>query len=193
MPSSGCRNPKSDLMHFIILDLEATCWQGNAMDRNQEIIELGAYRVNGYGEWIDHFQTFVRPVMHPRLSTYCMDLTGISQEQVSKSKPFDQAFLRFEEWLHDIDGTSVLCTWGARDMEIIREECERHDQDASALPMAINLKAQYARIHNLPREVGLMKALEFIEMEFEGSHHRAIDDAFNTTKLFLHYLDRWQY
>ncbi len=180
-------------MHFIILDLEATCWQGNVMDRAQEIIELGAYRVNGYGEWMDHFQIFVRPVMHPRLSTYCMDLTGIRQDQVSKAKPFDHAFTRFEEWLHDQDGTSVLCTWGDRDIEIIRDECNRHDQDVAILPMAINLKAQYARMHRLPKEVGLMKALEYAEIEFEGNHHRAIDDAFNTTRLFLRYLDRWQY
>ena len=51
-------------MNYIILDLEATCWQGNAMDRNPEIIEIGAYRVNGYREWIDKFQSFVRPVEH---------------------------------------------------------------------------------------------------------------------------------
>ena len=57
-------------MNYIILDLEATCWQGNAMDRNPEIIEIGAYHVNGYREWIDKFQSFVRPVEHPRPVSY---------------------------------------------------------------------------------------------------------------------------
>ena len=85
-------------MNYIILDLEATCWQGNAMDRNSEIIEIGAYRVNGYREWIDKFQSFVRPVEHPRLSTYCTDLTGITQQQVNKAKTFDHIFPLFEDW-----------------------------------------------------------------------------------------------
>ena len=180
-------------MNFIILDLEATCWQGNAMDRKPEIIELGAYRVNGYREWVDHFQAFIKPVRHPRLSTYCTDLTGITQDQVSKAKTFEHVFPQFEDWFYNTEGAHLLCTWGAKDMELISDECARHDQDFAFLPGCIDLKAQYAMMHRLPKEVGLIKALEYTEIEFEGSHHRAIDDAFNTAKLFLHYLDRWQF
>ena len=83
-------------MNFIILDLEATCWQGNDMNRRQEIIELGAYRVNGYREWIDSFQKFVKPVEHPRLSAYCTELTGISQDQVTKARPFEEVYYQFQ-------------------------------------------------------------------------------------------------
>jgi 3'-5' exoribonuclease 1 len=74
------------------------------MDREQEIIEIGAYRVNGYGEWMDHFQAFIKPVMNPRLSTYCMDLTGITQDQVGKAKTFGQVFPIFEDWFYREDG-----------------------------------------------------------------------------------------
>jgi inhibitor of KinA sporulation pathway (predicted exonuclease) len=180
-------------MHFIIFDLEATCWQGNSMDREQEIIEIGAYRVNGYGEWLDHFQAFIKPVMNPRLSTYCIDLTGITQDQVSKAKTFGQVFPLFEDWFYKEDGPHLLCTWGGKDMDMIKDECLRHDLDHLFLPTCINLKAQYARMQKLNKEVGLVKALEFLDIDFEGSHHRALDDAYNTTKLFLRLLDRWQY
>lgn len=180
-------------MHFIILDLEATCWQGNSMDRRPEVIELGACRVNGYREWIDRFQSFVRPVDNPRLSSYCTDLTGITQQQVDKARPFESVFSRFEDWYFEIDQPQLLCTWGAKDMEIIRAECARHQVDDSFLPHCINLKAQYASFLRLHREAGLMKALEMTGLDFEGSHHRALDDAYNTTKLFLHFLDRWQF
>lgn len=180
-------------MNFIILDLEATCWQGNTMNRNTEIIELGAYRVNSYGEWLDHFQSFIKPVEHPRLSAYCTDLTGITQSQVSKAKSFEHIFPKFEDWFYALDGPHLLCTWGAMDMPLIYAECARHDVDGTFLPAAIDLKSQYAYMHRLSKEVGLQKALEYTEIEFEGSHHRALDDAFNTAKLFLHYRDRWQY
>ncbi len=180
-------------MNFIILDLEATCWQGNVMDRRQEIIELAAYHVNGYGEWQEHFQSFVRPTDHPRLSAYCVELTGIRQEQVDKARRFGAVIHAFQDWLETIDHPQLLCTWGGRDGEIIRDECFRHEVDPAFLPPGINLKAQYARMHRLPREAGLLKALEHQGLEFEGSPHRALDDAFNTVKLFIQLLDRWQY
>jgi 3'-5' exoribonuclease 1 len=78
-------------------------------------------------------------------------------------------------------------------MDMIKDECLRHDLDHLFLPTCINLKAQYARMQKLNKEVGLVKALEFLDIDFEGSHHRALDDAYNTTKLFLRLLDRWQY
>ena len=180
-------------MNYIILDLEATCWQGNAMSRNPEIIEIGAYRVNGYREWIDQFQAFIKPVQHPRLSSYCTELTGITQEQVGKAKSFEHVFPLFEDWFYHLDGPHLMCTWGGMDMELIHAESSRHDVDDMFLPPCINLKEQYAMMHRLPKEVGLIKALEYAEIDFEGSHHRALDDAYNTAKLFLHYLDRWQY
>lgn len=180
-------------MTFIVLDLEATCWQGNDMNREQEIIELAAYSVNGYRDWIDSFQRFIKPKAHPRLSAYCMELTGIKQDQINKAKLFDRVFPDFQEWLEGHDHPQLMCTWGAKDIPIIRDECRRHDIDDRFLPHSINLKAQYASIHQLSKEPGLQKALEYSSIEFEGSPHRAIDDAFNTTKLFLQYLDRWQY
>ena len=180
-------------MNFIILDLEATCWQGNDMNRRQEIIEIAAFSVNGYREWNDQFQRFVKPKENPRLSVYCTELTNISQDQINKAKQFELVFTDFQEWVENHDQPQLLCIWGSKDMEIIRSECKAHDIDCRFLPEAINLKSQYASIHQLTKEVGLMKALDYTGIEFEGSHHRAIDDAFNTTKLFLHYLDQWQY
>ena len=180
-------------MNYIILDLEATCWQGNIMDRNQEIIELAAYRVNGYRDWLDHFQSYVRPVEHPRLSAYCTDLTGITQDQVSKARSFEQVFHQFEDWFLREDGPHLICTWGSKDLQLIMDECIRHDVDAGFLPGWINLKSQYAHIHGFRKEPGLLKALEQSEILFEGSPHSALDDAFNTTKLFLRFMDRWQY
>jgi inhibitor of KinA sporulation pathway (predicted exonuclease) len=180
-------------MNYIILDLEATCWQGNAMDRRQEVIELAAYHVNGYGEWGEHFSAFVKPVDHPRLSAYCTELTHITQDLVDKARKFDVVFSRFQEWLEGIDHPQLLCTWGAKDIPILLAECKRHDFDADFLPPAINLKSQYAQLHKLYKEVGLMKAIEHSGLEFEGDAHRAIHDAYNTTRLFLQYIDHWQY
>jgi 3'-5' exoribonuclease 1 len=180
-------------MNFIILDLEATCWQGNDMNRVQEVIELAAFCVNGYREWVDQYQRFIRPTHHPRLSAYCTELTTITQNQVDKAKKFDVVFPEFLDWLDALDQPQLICTWGAKDMEIIADECRAHDIDIRTLPKSINLKSQYASMNHLGKEVGLLKALEYSEIEFEGTPHRANDDAYNTALLFMQYQDQWQY
>src|SRR5678816_1851033 len=100
-------------MTFIVLDLEATCWQGNDMNRSPEIIELAAFSVNGYRDWVASFQKFIKPTSHPRLSAYCLELTGITQEQVNKSKRFDKIFPEFQDWVESHDGAKLICTWGS--------------------------------------------------------------------------------
>ena len=42
-------------MNFIIFDLEATCWEGKPPNMVQETIEIGAVRINPYGEVEDTF------------------------------------------------------------------------------------------------------------------------------------------
>lgn len=163
------------------------------MDRRSEIIELAAFRLSGYGEWKDDFQSFIKPTDHPRLSAYCMELTTITQEQVSKARTFPVAFSKFEDWMLKPDEPQIICTWGDKDMDIIRAECRRHDYDDDFLPRAIDLKAQYAGFQRLSREVGLLKALEYNDIEFEGTPHRAVDDAYHTARLFIRFLDRWIY
>jgi 3'-5' exoribonuclease 1 len=53
-------------MIFIIFDLEATCWKDTFVPHRQEVIEVGAYSVNSFGEFLDTFQKFVKPVKSPR-------------------------------------------------------------------------------------------------------------------------------
>jgi inhibitor of KinA sporulation pathway (predicted exonuclease) len=180
-------------MHYIILDLEATCWQGNLMDRRQEVIELGACMLDPYGDLLGTFQAFVRPVENPHLSAYCTDLTGIQQEDVRKAPTFDIAIERYFAWMESFEAESLLCTWGAKDIPILKAECDVHDADPFFLHPAIDLKAQFARIMRLPSEVGLQKALGMIGFEFEGTAHRAFEDAQNTAGLFRRFIDQWEF
>ena len=69
-----------DYTHFIILDFEATCIK-NVRLHPQEIIEFPA-RILAYDsqfnslEFVSEFHSFVRPIIHPRLSPFCTNFTG---------------------------------------------------------------------------------------------------------------------
>jgi 3'-5' exoribonuclease 1 len=65
-----------------------------------EIIEFPAVLVSTeLQQVVDHFQAYCRPVLNPTLSGFCMELTGITQEEVDVADTFPQVLSDFEAWL----------------------------------------------------------------------------------------------
>ena len=75
-------------MNYIIVDLEATCWEGCQVNK-MEIIEIGAVCLNGNNLYpISEFQQFVKPMINPVLSGFCKNLTHIKQKQIDLAPIF---------------------------------------------------------------------------------------------------------
>ena len=169
-------------MRYVIVDLEATCWENVRDPGRMEIIEIGAVLLrSGAGPVEKEFCEFVRPVVDRRLSDFCTSLTSIRQADVDAADEFWAVFPRFVEW---IGGEPiVLCSWGAYDLNQIRTDCRRH---GLAVPPAfenhVNLKKEFARVRNV-RVCGMARALEHAGLPLQGTHHRAIDDARNIARL----------
>ena len=178
-------------MDYIIFDLEATCWEGNQMHRKQEIIEIGAVRLDAYGKRLSSFQKFIKPSEHPMLSPYCRQLTGIQQREIDSARDFRHAGRQFIEWVLGTDEDYTLCSWGARDRALLTSDCASAGLETDWLVPYIDLKLQYHQINGLQRKLGLKKCLLREGMVFDGNHHRALDDAMNLAGLFLRYLDIW--
>lgn len=169
-------------MRYVIVDLEATCWEkGNDPDR-MEIIEIGAvWLESASGPVRKEFASFVKPVATPQLSKFCTQLTSIRQEDVDSAEPFWEVFPRFLAWIGD--EPFRLCSWGAYDLKQFRKDCERHK---FPLPVSfenhINLKQEFARLKGV-KPMGMKGALALMEIPLEGTHHRGIDDARNIGKI----------
>ncbi|KDR73447.1 hypothetical protein GALMADRAFT_610486 [Galerina marginata CBS 339.88] len=94
---------------FLVLDLEGTCKLGTDFNYPNEIIEFPVSVLKWVDrdedgtattlEVIDEFRTFVRPSWRPTLSQFCMELTGITQEQVDAAPPFTQVLVKLEAFL----------------------------------------------------------------------------------------------
>ena len=177
-------------MYYLILDLEATCWKFPKTPEEQEIIEIGAIIVNPYGEIETRFQSLVKPFIHPRLSHYCEDLTGITQRDVDRARDFPEVFDEFRAWLEEYEGY-LPSSWGAFDERLLRINCFQNDLDPFWSNGFANLKKQYQQIKQLKKPIGLRSAVEKEGFEFSGPHHRALSDAENTAKIFTKYLDEW--
>lgn len=169
-------------MQYIILDLEATCWEKGTNPARMEVIEIGAVKLPPSQELpVAEFARFVKPINEPILSTFCTQLTSIRQEDVDLADRFDIVFPAFLEW---IDSTPfVLCSWGAYDLRQLKTDCERHRLAfPSTLEHHINLKAAFADWKQI-KPCGMKTALTLLKMPLLGTHHRGIDDARNIAQI----------
>jgi len=173
-------------MTYIIFDLEATCWEdrNDPRNRDSEIIEIGAVKVNEKLQVIDSFQYFIRPTTHSKLSDFCKNLTHITQQQVDKASDFETVFSKFKTWVQQDGMDYYLCSWGFYDKKMLQIESKRHRLNTYWFDDAhVSVKHEYARITNTKLR-GLGRALKDHCWEFDGTAHRGIDDAKNIVKLF---------
>ncbi len=169
-------------MRYIVVDLEATCWEDLRDYSRMETIEIGAVELPAANSPpTREFSRFVRPTVEPELSSFCRRLTTIRQKDVDRANEFPAVLAEFVEW---IGGEPfVLCSWGGYDLTQFGTDCDRH---GVALPKSferhVNLKKQFARLVGI-KECGMERALAHLGVALEGTHHRGIDDARNIARL----------
>lgn len=171
-------------MNYIIVDLEATCWNDDQLREKyqSEIIEIGAVKVNDKLEIVDTFQVFIKPKLNLVLSDFCKELTSITQEEVTNGMSFSEAIIRFLSWIGD--EPYCLCSWGFYDKKQFKLDCELHNLSTNWLKHHISVKHQFCANRKIKR-VGMPTALKMLEIPLEGTHHRGIDDAKNIAKIFI--------
>ena len=179
-------------LNYIIYDLEATCWEGGPEEKEMEIIEIGAFRLNDFGEVRGKFSRFVRPILNPTLSDFCMGLTSIKQVEVNRADTYPSVIEEFKTWAHVDQEEYALCSWGSFDRKMLIKDCQLHDLEHRWAKQHINLKEQYMKINRLHRSMGLKAALKREGLEFVGTPHRGISDAENTVGIFLKYFGVWK-
>ncbi|KAK4688728.1 hypothetical protein P7C73_g1379, partial [Tremellales sp. Uapishka_1] len=116
--------PSQPYKSFLCFDVEATCEGGKTFEYPNEIIEFPVVLLQWIEEdlesgkrglrlvKVDTFHTYVKPTWRPRLSRFCMDLTGISQEQIDQSPTFPEVLIKLETWMDK---------WGLRDGDKLKD------------------------------------------------------------------------
>lgn len=171
-------------MYFVV-DLEATCWeQKNVKDKN-EIIEIGLVLCSPEGDILGKFQSFVRPIYNPIISKFCKRLTKIDQQWIDDADPLSIVIPRMMDWIrfqrninpHD----TPWAAFGSWDEICLRKDCDRH---ALSFPFGrfIDIKELYTNFGGCD-QCGLKQAVKRENLVWEGSGHRALDDAINAVKL----------
>lgn len=175
----------------LVVDLEATCWAESVMPDgtrqtidSMEIIEIGCALTNRNGELLDSRSFLVRPLRCPQLSDFCTSLTSITQSMVDAAPMFSEAVGALDEWLDSLPDDFIWCSWGNYDRLHVLAESQTHGciPRFMAYPH-LNLKRIWRRTTGQKKKNGLAHALAFHKLDFEGRHHRGVDDARNIVRL----------
>lgn len=159
----------------------------------QETIEIGACALDAYGNQLGTFSQLVKPTLHPQLSHFCRNLTGIEQPELNQAKSFRRVIGRFKDWIGVDEEEYLLASWGNFDRKQLVADCRLHREDDHWLERHINLRRQYQEIRRLPKKRGLKAAVKHEGFSWEGEQHEALVDAENTTKIFQSMIDMWRY
>lgn len=175
-----------EIKNYVIFDLEATCY-----DRNEdkpkgfvnEIIEIGAVKLDKNGNEIGRYSKFSKPLLFPTISEFCNSLTTITQEDIDSADNLREVLIDFLEWVGD---NSMLVSWGHYDKSQMNNDLNRNGLNhlLSSLDNHISIKHIHGEMNGNKRGFGMGRALRMEGLELDGIHHRGIDDAINITKIF---------
>lgn len=180
---------------LIVLDFEATCERNQSL-KPQEIIEFPSVLVDLKTEsLVDEFQSFVKPVAHPTLTPFCIELTGIQQSDVNDAPSFSEALAAHQAWLegHQAldDEDTLMLTCGDWDLNVmLPEQCRIAQIDYSGLPSMyhrwVNIKQVFAGLKGTKKgHLGMVGMLRALDLPLRGRHHRGIDDCYNIAYIAL--------
>ncbi len=179
---------------FVIFDLEATCYESNInapVDFFNEIIDIGAVKVDEDGKIIDQFSKFAKPKTYPTISKFCNELTTITQDDIDNAEPLKNILEEFLIWSEN----STFISWGFYDIKQLSKDLIRNDLEIylDRMDDHHSLKHLHAKWNKLKKRngIGMNAALKMEGLNLDGTHHRGIDDAINITKIFKKYINKF--
>ncbi len=186
MQTEPTRHPRFDLSRILVIDLEATCWQGAPPPgQEHDIIEIGnAILCTGESRVEPGPEILVRPT-RSSVSEFCTTLTGITQEMLDdRGVPLVDGIRTLREAHGDI-ARVVWASYGEYDRTKLGSDCESLGIPYPLGDTHINVKRLVALAAGWSRERGMMETLKRLGVEsMPGSrHHRGCDDAVNIARL----------
>ncbi|MGO4877076.1 exonuclease domain-containing protein [Pedobacter psychrotolerans] len=168
---------------IIIIDVEATCWEGAPpAGMESDIIEIGICLLDiQTGEITDNRGILVKPDRSV-VSPFCTELTTITPEMVAQDGiSFKEAcsILRKEY----VSQKRVWASFGAYDLKQFQRQCAATGVGFPFGPSHINVKTLFALKNKLGHEEGMAGALKMLDIPLKGTHHRGVDDAYNIAKI----------
>ncbi len=172
-------------MEYIIFDLE---WNNAFNYRTKkginEIIEIGAVKLNSDMEVVDTFKQLIYPKLSKKLGSNFKKLTHITMEEIrADGISFDEAFADFSRWSRG--DNVVFLSWSNSDLYTLVDNYKRfkHTTDVEFMHYYADAQSycmQFIKDHN-GSQISLSKCAEKFDVDVDKTtFHRALEDCFVT-------------
>lgn len=183
--------------YLLCVDLEATCDEVLESEaprklvvkpEEMEIIEVGMVVLDLRSlTKIDSFQRYVRPTLHPQLTTFCRELTSIQQADVDGAETFARVAEEAASVLFRYPN-AAWASWGQYDADQLEADAVRAGcKTAFSTLDHFDVEEIHRKVFARP-SMGLKLAVETLGLNWSGCYHRGIDDAENLANVVVHLL-----
>lgn len=172
-------------MKALVIDIEATCWEGKgSKNKISEIIEVGVTEIELTSEGWTLGKTYSLPVQNilDDISPFCTQLTGWTQKEIDHvGQPYPEVVSRLRR---EFDSKNrLIVNWGKYDDKMFQEMSKIHKVAYPFSNNVLNLKAVFYSAYG--QSAGVGRAMELLGMEFEGTPHRGADDSRNIARIYM--------
>jgi inhibitor of KinA sporulation pathway (predicted exonuclease) len=180
-----------DLSRIVVVDVEATCWDGPPPKGQQnEIIEIGVCLLDvATLERTEKASLLVKP-SRSEISPFCTELTTLTAADVGCGRTFAEACGELRD--RYVAKERPWASFGDYDRRQFERQCAAFEVPYPFGPTHLNVKNLHALAAGLRHEVGLPDALAHWRLPLEGTHHRGHDDAWNVAAVLAQLLTRFR-
>jgi inhibitor of KinA sporulation pathway (predicted exonuclease) len=182
-------------VYYIIFDLEWNNVYNYAVNGYMnEIIEIGAVKLDEQLNIVDTFKQLVKPENFKRLSSRCKSLTKITNEEIKENGiPFDRAIRDFARWSEG--EKSVFLSWSNSDLYVLT-----HNFKNVLGTLKINFMTRYCDAQkycmsfldrNDNNQISLANCAEIMQIDVDTEKlHRALADCYLTAECVKKVFDK---
>lgn len=188
-------------MGYVIIDLEfnnlknITKYKENFFEKysdlkninlENEIIEIGATKVDNYMKEISKMKVYIKPSIFPIINPIVTNITKITMDTLNNEG------VTFKEAMNQlkgiIDEEDIICSWAKDDIaEIIINSNYHNYTDLSWINEYLDLQEYCSKILGHKKVMGLKSALEELKIKVDSTKlHDALNDAEYTLLIFKH-------
>ena len=175
-------------MQFVVIDLEwNNTYAKKANGYINEIIEIGAVKLDEDRETVDTFSCIIRSQISKKLRGTVKRLTHLTNDDISGGMPFTKAFSLFRKWIGNEE--TVILTWGDSDIRVLLDNF-KYLNGIKVVPFLktyCDLQKAFQKLCKCGKgqQTGLLAAAEMVGIDPEMYiHHRALGDSMLTADIF---------
>ena len=179
-------------MNYIVMDLEwNNAYLKSAHSFVNEIIEVGAVKLNEKLEMIDTFSQFICPVASKKIRARIKELTHIENDDLVNANPFKMVMADFADWCGE---DFAILTWGDSDIRTLVSNYKFFGKlhDVFFIERYADIQKYCQEFINMEnvQQAGLSYAAECLEINSDDfPHHRALDDSLLSSECLIKTFD----